>query len=294
MIKQVLTKILAHKAAIALFGAAGGVVVTSIFAVKDSRKHERNIASSIDEKYQEIKDDFDTPEEAFESISLSKKEQAIIFAKSYWRTGLSMAVTFGLMILSHRSMAKELAATAAALGVMGTKYKELDAELKKQAPEIHKKVHDILDERIIRGKVATENRGKDPEENRYYEEFSGQVFFATESEIKESECELNKLLINTGQCTLFDYLASFPSTSGIKLQWWMKHVGWYEGDTSYSYNSGYFGSYVDPEIVNEPMEIGGKMVDVYKIRWSHMIDFDPELDENEIGCLEAELEDIPA
>ena len=300
MIQQIIGKIIAHKAGIALGGAMVGVAVTAIVAAKDSRKHEQEITDFMIDQIEEA----ETEEERYNLYELdaieyykehkTKKERAIIFTKSYWRTGMAMAVTFALMIFSHRSMAKEIAATTAALGVVSAKYKELDAALKEKYPDVHEKVHKLIDERNIRKKLSDKTIKEESYDgrNRYYEEFSQQVFFATEAQIKEAECELNERLINTGECNLFTYLATFPKSSGVKLEDWMKHVGWYEGDTTYSYNSGYFGMYVKPEVVNEPIIYNGEKINVNKIRWNHLIDYDPELDNNEIACIEAALEGI--
>lgn len=307
MIGQIISNIVAHKAGIMLGGAAVGVVVTAVLAAKDARKHAENqmdtVLESIGESEEDWWESFNGSEEdininvqeEYKKIT-TKKERAIIFAKSYWRTGLSMAVTFGLMILSHRSMVKELTATAAALGVMTSKYKELDAALKEKYPDTYEKIHKLIDQKNIRKEISKKGLKKEESydgRNRYYEEFSGQTFFATEAQIKEAECTINERIINTGESNLFTYLASFPKSSGIKLKDWMKHIGWYEGDnTAYSYNTGYFGSYVKPEVVNEPIILDGEKVNINKIRWNHVPDFDPELDHNEVACIEAALEGI--
>lgn len=307
MIGNILSKIIAHRAGIMLGGAAVGVVVTSVLAAKDARKYDDEIAikgedileNMTDEEYDEYMDcqDENTWRHAHVVKTFAtKKEQAIIFAKSYWRTGLSMAVTFGLMILSHRSMVKELAATAAALGVMSTKYQELASTLKEKYPEQYNKVMKIIEQKNAGRDISKKGLKKEESydgRNRYYEEFSGQTFFATEAQIKEAECAINERIINTGESNLFTYLATFPKSSGVKLEDWMKHVGWYEGnDTAYTYASGNLGPYVKPEVVNEPIILNGKKINVNKIRWHHVPDFDPELDRNEIGCIEATLEGI--
>lgn len=303
MLQQIIGQIVAHKAGIAIGAAMAGVVVTAVMAAKDSKKHEGQITDYIIDRIEEA----ETPEEKdellevdtleFYKANVTKKDRAIIFAKSYWRTGLSMAVTFGLMVFSHVSMVKELAATAAALGVMSTKYKELAKTLKEKYPDTYEKVTKLIDQKNIRKEISKKGLKKEESydgRKRYYEEFSNQIFYATEAQIKEAECVVNERVINTGECNLFTYLATFPKSSGIKLQNWMKHLGWYEGDTTYSYNTGYFGSYVKPEVVNESIIFEGEKINVNKIRWNHCLDFDPELDNNEVACLEAEMDGIPA
>lgn len=300
MIGNILSKIIAHKAGIMLGGAAVGVVVTAVMAAKDSSEHKINLLCEDADKLTKMNDEeqeayLETEDDHYPGELLTKKERIVIFAKSYWRTGLSMAVTFGLMILSHRSMAKELAATTAALGLMSTRYNDLKNTLKEKYPEQYDKVMKIIEQKNARRDISKKGLKKEETydgRNRYYEEFSGQTFFATEAQIKEAECIVNEQTMNTGECNLFTYLASFPKSSGIKLEDWMKHIGWYEGDTTYSYNSGYFGSYVKPEVVNEPIILNGEKINVNKIRWNHIPDFDPELDKNEIACIEAALEGI--
>ena len=310
MLKEIIGQIVAHKAGIAMGAAMAGVVVTAVMAAKDRDRHLSNIYEKADDIYNNSTEDDEIDEKdylSFEDDEMPvidfyskyspKKDRAIIFAKSYWRTGLSMAVTFGLMVLSHVSMVKELAATAAALGVMSTKYKELAKTLKEKYPDTYEKVTKLIDQKNIRKEFSKKSPKKEESydgRQRYYEEFSKQIFYATDAQIKEAECTVNERLINTGECNLFTYLATFPKSSGIKLYDWMKHIGWYEGDTMYSDVSGYIGSYIKPEIVNEPIIFEGEKINVNKIRWSHCLDFEPDLDDNEVACLEAEMDGIPA
>lgn len=292
MISNIISKVIAHKAGIMLGGACVGVVVTAVMATKDSKKHERNIACTIDKKYQDVIDDFDTSEEAFASISLSRKEETIIFAKSYWRTGLSMAVTFGLMILSHRSMVKELAATSAALGVLSTKYKDIQSYLKNEYPEVYEKINEKIKLDRMQNALSKDNPPKKIEgKTRYYDVFTDQVFYATEADVLKAECKVNKSMLNNNEATYYDFLAALPKDSNIILRPWMEKTGWYCGvdreclETSYEYNSNFVGMYIEPTMSKETVTIDGKKVEVTSINWNHCPDFDPTLDEKEIQCI---------
>ncbi len=222
MLEQIISKVIAHRAGIMLGGAAVGVVATAILAAKDSSKHHME----VEFKVMDLEDDITVPEEDREAIEnfemsvpdayqkyVSKKERAIIFAKSYWRTGMAMAVTFGLMVLSHHTMVKEIAATSAALGIMTSKYKELDATLKERYPEAHKKIHKIIDERNARKELSNKELIKKETydgRQRYYDPWSKQIFYATDAQIKEAECTVNESMANMGNVS--KHLRNNPSS----------------------------------------------------------------------------------
>ena len=172
MLQQIIGQIVAHKAGIAIGAAMAGVVVTAVCAAKDKEKEVENKVAEVNDMIDD--NTLNIPEEDrdavldedmeifdFYNTYASKKRKAIIFAKSYWRTGLSMAVTFALMIFSHVSMAKELAATAAALGVMSTKYKELARTLKEKYPDTYEKVTKLIDQKNIRKEISKKGLRKE-------------------------------------------------------------------------------------------------------------------------------------
>ncbi len=293
MIQQIIGKIVAHKAGIALGAAAVGVVTTAILAAKDARNYDENIEQAEFEKDSALSDEEVEQmmkEQGIDDVSfieyLNKKEKAIIFAKSYWRTGLSMTVTFALMIFSHVSMAKELAAAVAALGVMSTKYDELKNTLKEKFPDTYDKIEKLINERNIRSKLADENGNLIKEETydgrqRYYDPWSKQVFFATEAEIKEAECTINESMANLGEASLYLYLSTFPKSSGLVLdESWMSHIGWFCGgheQSTYEYNVGFFGAYIKPEISKESIVFNGDKIEVNVINWDNMPDYEPDM-----------------
>lgn len=188
MIGNILSKIIAHKAGIMLGGACVGVAVTAVMAAKDRDKHIDN----LEEKYEEMEKDPDDTADR----DLTKKEQAIIFAKSYWRTGLSMAVTFGLMILSHRSMAKELAATAAALGVMGTKYKEITKTLKEKYPKQYDQVMKMINQKNAQRKISEKPLKKEETydgRQRYYFPYSDQIVYMKPEDLIKVQAHISSI-----------------------------------------------------------------------------------------------------
>lgn len=199
MIGNIISQIIAHKAGIAIGGAIVGVAVTAVLATKDKEKHYENTETAIADKDMELgdeeivqmlKDQEYTPEdiEDFEENNelpedfeyLNKKDRFIIFAKSYWRTGLAMLVTIGLMVFSHVSMIKEMAAVSAALGVLGTKYKDLQEYLKKNYPEQYKEIMRKLDRKNARKKISEEGLKKEESydgRKRYYFPKSDQIVY---------------------------------------------------------------------------------------------------------------------
>lgn len=192
MIGQIIGKIIAHKAGIALGAAAVGVAVTAVMAAKDTKKHEKAISDKAmdiymnaseevveDEHYLAFEEGDDYDNEFYDKYT-TKKERAIIFAKSYWRTGMAMAVTFGLMIFSHVSMAKELTATAAALGLVSTKYKDLQSYLKENYPEQYDEIMRRLNRKKARGKISEKKLVKEESydgRKRYYFPKSEQIVY---------------------------------------------------------------------------------------------------------------------
>lgn len=274
--KKLLSKILAHKAGIAMGLAVVGVGLVALCATIDERDYAK--------AKEELSEDAD------------KKDKAICFAKNHWRTGIAILGTEILMIFSHRAMAKELAGATAAIAVAMAKKNEIEDYFKKNYPkeyaEFKKKVNKENIEKIFKEKPEKATHKEETYDGRlrYYEPWSCQVFFATEAQVKEAECIINELIINTGAATLFDYLATFPSSSGVVLEDWMKHFGWYEGDTSYTYNSGYFGPYLKPIISCQDIIFKGDKIEVNTISWENNPDLEPDLPASDIVEIEHALE----
>jgi len=290
MFGRIISTIVAHKAGIMLGGAMVGVVATAILAAKDARKHAENqmdvVWDSFDGPEDEDKEEFFngdiTTQERYKKVT-TKKERAIIFAKSYWRTGLSMAVTFGLMILSHRSMVKELAATAAALGVMSTKYKELAETLKEKYPDTYEKVTKFIDEKNIRKEISEKPFIKEETydgRTRYYEPETKQIFFAKPEEFSEAAANIDREMMNNGSATLFDFLSYFPAHCEVKTyEEWTKNFGWFQGSnemTLYEDTSSYMNNYIETKTKEVNVIVDGEKIKVHKIYFSHTPDIEPD------------------
>lgn len=228
MIGNIISQIIAHKAGIAIGGAIIGVAVTAVLASKDGMNHDQTKKkaefvkdhSLSDEEIVEMMEnqgfseeevnDFKKNDEIPDNFQyLDWKERAIIFFKSYWKTLLAASVTIGLMVFSHISMAKEMAAVTAALGLISTKYKDLDEYLRKNYPDQYNEIKRILNRKNAR-KAISENYSKKEEtydgRKRYYLPLSDQITFMKESDWTkvqhfidakmgtEMECYLNEVL----------------------------------------------------------------------------------------------------
>lgn len=217
-----------------------------------------------------------------EGGAVSKKEAAL----TYLPTLIVGTATCGCIVASHVLSAKQLAAVTGALGIVSARGKEALEELREKHPDVYNEIMNDVNQRHLKEKCETEKfpvgeNGRKP----YYDSWSDQLFQATEAEILQAECYLNECLFNTGEATLYDYFATFPKECGIELKEWMKYVGWFEGDTSYSYNAGYFGSYVKPCVERQNLEIDGVIEDVNVINWFISPDVNVELDKNEQECV---------
>lgn len=272
--KKLLSKLLAHKAGIAMGLAVVGVGIVAVAATYDAKE------------YEEAKEEM--------PIDATKADKAWCFAKNHWRTGISIIGTVGLMALSHASMVKELAAVTGGFAVLSAKYDEIDGYFKKNHPkeyaEFKKKVNI---ENIKKAFTEHPEMTKEPEDNRnlYYEPWSCQLFRATSEEEKDARIFLNEQLFNTGEATLFDYLASFPSSSGIKLEDWMQHFGWYEGDTMYSDCCSYFGLFVKTDPKEEKIIFKGQEFEAFVVSYSHTPDLEPDMPTSDIVAIERQLEE---
>lgn len=233
-----------------------------------------------------------TYEELKESLheESTNKEKAVIFAKSYWSSILAGALTSGCMIGAQVLNLKEIAALTSAVAIVGAKSKEALETLKEKYPDIYNEVIRDTNAKRAKRKIESEKfpmgeNGRKP----FYDSFSDILFQATDTEILQAECYLNECLFNIGGATLYDYFANFPKECNIELKEWMKYIGWYEGDTSYSYNASYFGSYVKPQIERQNIEIDGVVEDVNVINWFISPDYDPELGTDEEKCIETAM-----
>lgn len=235
---NILQQLIAHKAAVALTGAAVGVVLTAVFATKEAREHDAAILEAENDKDNALtnpemvemmeKQGFSEEEvEEFKQYELvpddfeylSRKEKAIIFAKTHWKTGLTMAVTFGLMIFSHVSMVKELAAVGAAFGLVSAKYKDLDEYLKKNYPDQYNEIKRILNRKNARKKIS--EKGLKNEESydgrkRYYFPLSDQIVFMKPEDFVKVQSFMSATMGTSMRVTLNEILDYIHYDLGYK------------------------------------------------------------------------------
>jgi hypothetical protein len=223
MIGQILQTIVKHRAGIAIGGAMIGVAVTAVMATKDVKKWdelyeiaEDDAADALtDEEYDAVCEEQDT---SYPEL-LDKKQKAIIFAKSFWKTGLSMAVTFALMIFSHVSMVKEVAVTAAALGALSTKYKDLQSYLKEKYPEQYREITRRLNRENARKKISEKGFKKEESydgRKRYYFPLSDQIVFMKPEDMVKVQGFMSRTIGTEQELYLNDILDYIHHDLGYK------------------------------------------------------------------------------
>ena len=239
-----------------IFTALGciGVGATASLAIKNTRDYDKK----------------DEP--------VSKAETA----KIYLPTIACGIATCGCIVASNIVSAKELAAAVTAVGVASAKYRDLCDKIRDKHPQVYDEIQKDAIQRRASEKFAKKPVTNNDGSKLYYESFSESLFWATEAEALEAECELNKALFNTGEYTLYDYLANFKD---VELKNWMKFVGWFEGDTSYSYNAGYLGSYVKPVIEQQTITVDGHTFNANAVLFSIVPDINPECNPEESECI---------
>ena len=304
MFKKLGQVIFKNRAGLMMLGAGIGVGAVAFFAVKDHEEYKENINEYLknvpdDEIVNDKEDEAgDVKVESFTDFyhnHVCLKRRAIIFAKSHWRTGIAILGTELLMIFSHRSMAKQLAAVTGAMAILTSNYKEIDEYFKKNYPkeysEFKKKVNKENIQKIFKEQPEMVKREPEDNRNRYYDPWSCQMFYATSEEEKEARLFINEQVFNTGAATLFDYLATFPSSSGIVLEDWMKHFGWYEGDTMYVDSSSYFGPFINTNPTMEKIIYKDKEEEVFVINYTHTPDIEPDMGLADIADIERQMEE---
>lgn len=230
MLKEVIGTILKHRAGIAIGGAMIGVAVTAVMATKDIYDFEDNIADTGEEILN------DMPDEEYEAYQKDEKtngwnfhdvvknyakpqEKAIIFAKSFWKTGLAMTVTFALMIFSHVSMAKEIALTTAALGAISTKYKDLQSYLKDKYPEQYEEITRRLNRENARKKISEKGFKKEESydgRKRYYFPLSDQIVFMKPEDMVKVQGFMSRTIGTEMELYLNDILDYIHNDLGYK------------------------------------------------------------------------------
>lgn len=254
------------KISIALTVLGGvGVALTAYFAAKDSRKYDvikseaeyKKDKELTDEEFAEIMEEQECSNPS-EVNYFTKKEQAIIFFKGYWRTLLVGSATIGCNVAAQVIDLKEIAVLTGTVGYLASQYKRLDRKFQDMFPEEYKAVR----------KAMTEDAIKEKEDNyisegtydgRYaiYEPITRTDGYSKlEPEKLALECTnfINSGLLNDQVVSLFDYISFLQFATGDKKfspKPWMHKIGWSLDDDAYlntcSYDRNGFAMNVEVE-----------------------------------------------
>lgn len=113
-----------HSNVILTVAGSAGVVATTLSAVKDTKKHELNIA---DAEYDWSKRDTDEP--------LPKKERFVVALKSYWPTIILGAATVTCFVANGVISEKKIAGLGTAYNVAVTSFNEYKKSVGKRLKE---------------------------------------------------------------------------------------------------------------------------------------------------------------
>lgn len=113
-----------HSNVILTVAGSAGVVATTLSAVKDTKKHELNIA---DAEYEWSKRDTDE--------SLPKKERFVVALKSYWPTLVIGAATITCLVANGVISEKKIAGLGTAYNVAVTSFNEYKKSVGKRLKE---------------------------------------------------------------------------------------------------------------------------------------------------------------
>ena len=266
-----------------------GVVVTAVLAVKNYDIYKENIADAEHEKDSAMSDeDFNNlmTEQGItdpaEVEYLTKKEKAVIFAKSCYPALIAGVITEGCIIGAQVLDIQEIAALTGLVGVTAAKYKDLVGYLQTNYPEQYKEAMDF-----INAKKMSESKyiKEETYDGRYrmYEPITQQVFFSKDTpEVTALKCTefVNAGLLNDQIVSIFDYIDNLQKISGdknLKKSSWMHKCGWCLEDKkickvtsklycvvneTFDYNSSYNPDGYSVKIKAEPFDLKDDVGDV--------------------------------
>lgn len=219
-----------------------GVAVTMYFCVKEAPEANDALNEEIERRKAESSEDEDT-EEPDISIIDKAKTMAPHLKKTLIAGGITV-VTIASGHIVHVLIAGSLAASA---GVWKDKFMDLDKMVKKQNPELHRKVHEAVSKENIekqlkkgtpkkpdikdRNKVSSKIKNKADELNKLgedndvfmvYEEWTDQLFWTTKARLLEAKLALNERYISgdfVGINDLIKILGGVPNSDFNKIGW---------------------------------------------------------------------------
>ena len=246
-----------------------GVVVTAVLAVKNYDIYKENIADAEHEKDSAMSDeDFNNlmveqgVTDPSEVEYLTKKEKAVIFAKSCYPALIAGLVTEGCIVGAQVLDIQEIAALTGLVGITTAKYKDLTRYLQEHYPEQYKEAMDFINVNKAKEKLSTYKK-EETYDGRYklYEPNTQQVIFSKlkpEEVADKSSNFINSGLLNDQIVSLFDYVDNLRKITGdknIKTKPWMHKCGWCLEDESFDYNSSYNPDGYAVNVKAEPFDL---------------------------------------
>lgn len=166
-----------------------GVGVTAFLSVKRVPKYKELYSEAeyekdqklSDEEYDKMKEEQGLTEETIDDFKyLSKKEEAVIFAKAYWPAVVSGTITCGLIVGAQILDIREIMGLTAGLAAVTYKFNDIENYIHEKFPDQYEEVM-----KHVNGEAAKRAIEKSPKKkketydgrNRYYFPLSDQVVF---------------------------------------------------------------------------------------------------------------------
>ena len=178
-------------------------VIGTAFVARHDAMHEKDIFSK------------DEP--------VTKKEKALCYAKAYWKTGLTVAVTSGTIIFSHCFTAKQIAALTAAATFAEEKLRSYRNVVKEKLGE--EEEHNIYAESCEKDWSMTPKLPNSEDMGNleyFYDEFSDRFFQASFERVQQAMYHLNRIFHLRG----YAYLSEFYEFLGLEANDLSKTIGW--------------------------------------------------------------------
>ena len=243
-------KIMSKSPAIMAGLAVVGVVMTAYEAIKAKPKADLNIENATVEKGEE----------------LTKKEKAVVLAKSYWKPIATGVVTIACIFTSVGAGNAQRAAAHAAYELSTTALtSQSDAIVKKYGKNALEqlrgtaagdalektlekmKLNPLKEKKIIKPK--TSSASNDTDTVHYVDAWTGRMFESTPVKILEGLSEANKMIRHNDELTINEFFDAIPT----------KH---YDDDNDHSRMGDKYGwSTYKGEIELEYKIIGNKIID---------------------------------
>lgn len=169
--------------------AVVGVVATAFFSAKNSKKfyHVRGLKAAekwddlTDEEFEEVKD------EPFDSI-LTKKDEVIIFGKTFWPTLVAGGITIGCIVGAQVLDIREIMGLSAGLAAITYKFNDMKNYIHEKYPdkydEVMKHVNGEAAKRAIEKEMPYKEESYDGKKRYYFPKSDQIVFMRPEDLIK--------------------------------------------------------------------------------------------------------------